>query len=130
MKVDLLDRANLAELLLRLGLSFAFFYAGIAALAQPDSWAGFVPAWIGSVIAIGMFLKIHAVVQILLAAAILLLPNPFYPALLAAGAMAGVVISNLAIMDVVFRDISIMFAALALASLSRPENLLLGFLSK
>lgn len=63
-------------------------------------------------------LTVFSVYQILLALWILSGWKTFYPSLLAALTISGIIIFNLGALEIVFRDIAIIFAALALAAWS------------
>ena len=113
---------SLASFCLRIGLAVVFLYAAVAALIDPDSWVGFIPAFIRSVIPGRTFLAVHSIGEIALGLWLLSGFRPFLAALLAALAMAGIVLFNLASLDIVFRDIAILFMALALAAISRRSG--------
>ena len=114
-----MNRERLVAFFLRVGLSVAFLYASIAALLEPDSWAGFIPLFLRQLIAPETFLVIHSGAEILLALWLLSGVRSFAAASVSACAMAGVVLFNLGSLDVVFRDIAIFFMALALAAMSK-----------
>jgi len=113
-----MPRNKTARILLRVGLSFAFVYAAIAGFLNPAAWIGFAPVWILQHVPDNIFLTVFGALEITLAALLLFLKKPFYPALAAAGLLIGMVTFNLGALDIVFRDVSLAFAALALATLS------------
>ncbi len=110
--------APLASLTLRIGLALVFLYAAIASLLNPGSWSVYLPSWIGTVIPLTLFLTFFSIYQILLA--LWLLSGKYiYPAsLLAALTLLGIIFHNIADLDIIFRDIAIFSAAVALALLS------------
>lgn len=108
-----------AKLLLRLGLAFVFLYVGISAFREPSAWIGFVPEYISQFIPADRFLQIHSVADIILGLWLLSGRALFLGAALSALTLAGIVFFNFASLDIIFRDIGLFFAALALAALSR-----------
>ncbi len=55
------------RVLIRAGLAFSFFYAGVASFIDPLSWVGFIPSWV-DVFNVGkeMILYAHALLDIIL----------------------------------------------------------------
>ena len=106
---------NLTTLLLRIGLALTLGYAAVAALINPDEWAGYLPPLWDSYSSALLFLKGLAICQLLLA--VLLLSGVYlrYAAMLSAGIIAIIFVSNLSILSVTFRDIGLIFASVALA---------------
>jgi uncharacterized membrane protein YphA (DoxX/SURF4 family) len=109
-----------ANLLLRIGVAFAFIYAGISGLVNPDSWIGYFPTFLQS----NTILIVWGIVEVILGLWILSGRNIFIPALLGGLSMIGVIIFNWSQMDILFRDVTIMLAALALAieAYNKPVN--------
>ncbi len=107
--------------ILEFGIAFSFFYAAISSFINPSLWSGFFPSFLERIIPAKIFLPIFSVYEILLGIWLVSNKKIFYAAILSALTMAGIVAFNLQGMDVVFRDVTIFFAALALAVLTR-EN--------
>lgn len=99
-----------------------FFYAAYGSFAQPDSWIGYFPLWMRDLIPGAVLLPAFSVVEI--AAGIWLLTGKALKiAALVSGAMlAGIVVFNLSLFDVIFRDVGLVFAALALFSLAQSQK--------
>jgi len=114
-----MSRNNTARLILRIGLAFAFAYAAIAGFLNPAAWIGFAPVWLQQIVSDSVLTIGIGVVEIAIAALLLFLKRPFYPAIAAAVMLAGIVVFNLGALDIVFRDISLFAAAIALAILSK-----------
>ncbi len=112
--------SKLVSFLLRAGLAVVFLYAGIASLLDPISWVGYIPAWLREIVPAETFLLVHAVGEIILALWLLSGKRAFEAAIVSALAMAGIIIFNLNLLDVVFRDFAILVMALALAVLAKP----------
>lgn len=111
-------KIELASFFLRAGLAVAFLYAGISAIMEPSSWAGFIPHFITIIVPASTFLMIHSVFDILLAIWLITNKLPFYAAVISALAMLAIVVFNLGALDIVFRDVAILLMAVALMSLS------------
>jgi len=106
-------------LLLKISVAFSLLYPAISSIVNPSSWIGFAPNWIEYILPKGLFLVLFSIFEIVLAFVILFYKHTFYPSLLAMATLFGIVIFNIGAMDIVFRDISIGLAAVALAIMSR-----------
>jgi len=104
---------------LRLGLAFVFIYVAISAFFNPQSWIGYIPDFIGSSVTKGYFLFTHEITNLVLGLWLLSGKKTFYAALVACVVLAGIILVNLDSFLIVFRDIGLFFAAVALAVLSR-----------
>lgn len=101
-------------LFVRLGLAFVFLYAGIASFLDPGIWSGFVPEFVSAIMPVETFLSIFAVFEILLGVVLLSGKALRLAGLAAAATLAGVMVFNLSAWDIVFRDLGLALAALAL----------------
>lgn len=108
-----------ASLFLRIGLAFVFIYAAVSAFFDPESWIGYIPDFIGSSVTKGYFLFAHDVFGSVLGLWLLSGKKTFYAALVSCAMLAGIILTNLGVFLIVFRDIGLFFAAVALAVLSR-----------
>ena len=109
------DKERCASLLLRCGLSFAFLYAAIAAFFDPFSWIGFFPSFAHSIIPNDiLLLSLFGCMESALALWLLLGKRLFLPSVFAALLLFGIVAFNWKSMDILFRDVSLGFMALAL----------------
>jgi uncharacterized membrane protein YphA (DoxX/SURF4 family) len=107
--------ATRAHLLLRLAVAFAFLYPPIAALTDPDSWLGYFPPYFFSLgVPEAILLHAFGVVEVILALWILSGKNIRVPAALATLALLLIVVLNANQFGVLFRDLSIAAASLAL----------------
>lgn len=116
------DKDVLVSFILRSGLAVVFLYAGVAALSNPDAWVGFIPGFVRVIIPAPTFLLIHSCAEIVLALWLLSGKKALWAALIAVAAMLSIILFNITAIDVVFRDVAIMFAAIALAVLSYRKN--------
>lgn len=103
-----------AQLLLRVGLAFVFLYAAVASLLSPQDWIGYLPQAARNLIPAATLLKVISVYEIVLVLWLLSGKYLRYAAGLCALTLTGIVLSNLSIFVVTFRDIALIFAALAL----------------
>ena len=108
------NKNEIASLLLRIGLASVLLYASISSLITPSDWIGYLPHFLTSRFSGHILLGFFSVYEISLA--IWLLSGYFikYAAALAALTFSGIVLSNLSLLPLTFRDITMIFAALAL----------------
>lgn len=111
----------LISFLLRSGLAIAFFYAGISALLNTTNWIGFVPNFIGAIISKEIFLTIFSAYQILLGIGLLFDYKTFTLSILSSITLFLILFINIMNLEILFRDIAILFMALALISLSKNK---------
>jgi hypothetical protein len=111
------------DYLLRAAVAFAFLYPPLNALSAPYNWIGYFPAFTRGFVEDTTLLHAFGVVEVVLALWILSGWRIFYPAVGAALALAAIVALNGSEFPVLFRDIPIALAALALALLHLPERL-------
>ncbi len=111
------------ELLLRVGLAFAFLYPPVAAYFDPYSWIGFFPQFMRDIVGNDTLL-LHAfgVFEVAIGLWILSGKNIFIPSVLATATLAGIIIFDWGAMDIIFRDVSILAIALALALNSHTRS--------
>lgn len=108
-----------AALLLRVGLGFVLLYAALSSFLEPLNWIGFFPGFlfrlgIPEELVLGGFSLYEAILGLWL----LWGKKVVYPALLSAMAFGGITFFNLGAMDILFRDLGLFFAALALAKIA------------
>lgn len=109
-----ISRANLPTVLLSCGLGFVFLYAGIDALIQPLNWAGYLPGFLSAFIAPSLALKLIAIYEIVLALWLISGRYRKIASILAALTLAGIIVVNLREFFITFRDVGLLFAAVAL----------------
>jgi hypothetical protein len=113
------------NLLLRAGVAFAFIYPAVSAIFNPFAWIGYFPAFLLNLPIQGeILLHVFGAIEIILGLWILSNRNIFIPSIVAAVMLFSIVIFNLNQMDVVFRDISILAMAVALALQSRAHTMI------
>ena len=111
-----MTRENAAHLVLRLGVAFSFLYPPFSALTDPDSWVGYFPQFVRD-LPVDSYLLLHLFGAVEVAIALWLISGwkVRYPASLAALMLIAIVAFNLNQLDVLFRDLTIAAAAIALA---------------
>lgn len=113
----LLANYNLAALFLRVGLAFVFLYAAIGAFIEPDDWVGFLPGFLTDRISGDTLLPLFSIGELILAAWLLSGVYVRYAALASAAMLIGITLAGLSSFIVTFRDVGLLLAALALATL-------------
>ncbi len=108
-------------MLLRLGLAVILLYAAVSSFVSPREWVGYFPAALTDRISADVLLKVFSVYELLLAGWLLSGVYTRYAALVVAATLAGIVVTNFDLFMISFRDIALIAAALALASLSKPD---------
>jgi hypothetical protein len=109
-----LNKQNLPGVLLRIGLALVFLYAALDSLKEPLIWTGYLPGFMTSVFKPVMAVRILAVYELLLAAWLLSGKYKKYAALVCSLTLAGIIAANTKQLIITFRDIGLLFAALAL----------------
>jgi len=108
------------EKILRVGLAFAFLYPAVSAVFNPFSWVGYFPSFLLNLVGTYDIVLLHVfgVTEVLIGLWLLFGRKIFIPSVVAAIYLFGIIVFNLNQMDVVFRDISILTIAVALAVMS------------
>lgn len=108
-------------LLLRVAVAFAFLYPPISAVLNPTAWIWFVPDFVELFVSKEVFLHAFGIVEVLIALGVLFMRNPILPAAAASVILFVIVVIDFSTLDIVFRDISILLAAVALILMYRKE---------
>ena len=115
--MKLKDPVKIASWMLRVALAIPFLYAAIAATLQPEAWVGFIPYFVRNFLPESLLLGIHSSLNVILALWLLSGWKTKYAAGLSAAALFTIIVANLAALDIIFRDIGLMLAALSLYAL-------------
>ena len=113
-----MNSISIVSFLIRAGLASVFLYAAIGSFAEPDSWIGYMPMFLRNIFPADLLLTGFSIYQIILSLWLLSGKYVFYAALLSALTLVGIIVANLGVLDVLFRDFAILFSAAALAVLS------------
>ncbi len=117
---------NPAITILRWGLAFVFFYAAIASLLNPSEWIGYLPGFLTVFLPPRLVLTVFSIYEIILAALLFMGKKLVWISLLSVITLAAIVVFNLGLLEVTFRDVGLAMAALALYELARAENRIKG----
>lgn len=111
-----MDRHRWVSILLRLTVAVSFLYPPVSAFFNPLTWVGYFPSFILA-LPISDIAILHAfgAVEAIIGVWILFGRRVFYPALAAAAILLAITVINFNQIDVLFRDIALALAALALA---------------
>lgn len=110
------------SILLRIGVAFAFLFPAVSAVFDPYSWIGFFPPFILAYVPTEesqlILLHVFGASEVVIALWLLSGWRIFVPSILAAAYLLAIVCLNTPQFLITFRDLSIMFMALALAAMS------------
>lgn len=109
-------RPATAALLLRVGLALTLLYAAVDSLRNPNDWIGYLPNILDDFNPT-LLLKMLSIAQIGLSIWLLSGKYVHLAGLACAVAFTAVLLPNLAVLQITFRDIGLVAAALALAVL-------------
>jgi uncharacterized membrane protein YphA (DoxX/SURF4 family) len=106
-----------AKWLLRAGLAFVFAYAAYESFMTPDAFFRYIPDFMQSLIPTNIFLPLFGTAEIILVVWLLSDWKVKYASLIAFALMLGIVFFNFEYFNILFRNVAIASAALALYSL-------------
>jgi uncharacterized membrane protein YphA (DoxX/SURF4 family) len=107
--------------LLRAGMALAFLYPPFAAIQDPIAWSGYFPAFVHAFpIDTIILLHVFGILEVIIALWFLWGHKLRAPGILAAILLLAIVAFNLNDFGILFRDVSLALAALALAFLPEP----------
>ncbi len=113
------DRTSFVSFLLRLGIAVPFLYAAIAAALDPTSWIGFFPSWLQAIIPGGVLLGLWSWYEVALSLWLISGKKTYYAGGLASLTLLAITVFNLGALDIVFRDVGLLLAAVALTLLAK-----------
>jgi len=109
--------------LLRLAIAIAFLYPPADALFNPQSWLGYFPGFMRGIVPDGALLLVWGLIEVVIALWILWGKRIFIPSAAAAIFLVLIVLFNIPLMEIVFRDIALALVAAYLAAENRPVKL-------
>ena len=113
---------KLALFLLRLGIASVFLYAAIAATLEPFNWIGYLPQSLRNIFPAEILLRLFSAYQVVISLWLLWGKKIFWASLISIITFIAIIAVNIGSLDIVFRDIAILFAALSLAVISRNSK--------
>ncbi|MDB5265536.1 MAG: hypothetical protein JWM39_249 [Parcubacteria group bacterium] len=114
---------SLSEWLLRISIALSFLYPPFDGLSEPDAWIGYFPRFI-TALPIDAHLMLHGfeIIEVIIALWILSGWKIRIPSVIAALMLIAIVGFNWVQFSILFRDVSIALAALALAFFPRTQT--------
>ncbi|OGG50748.1 hypothetical protein A2763_02380 [Candidatus Kaiserbacteria bacterium RIFCSPHIGHO2_01_FULL_54_36] len=116
------DWNRVAMFVLRLGVAFAFLYPAINAWTNPSDWIGYFPPFTRGIVDDATLLHAFGIVEIVIAVWIIWGKYIFWPCVAATVMLVGIVVFNMNNFVVIFRDLSIAAASLALTLMNLPRS--------
>jgi uncharacterized membrane protein YphA (DoxX/SURF4 family) len=111
--------AGATSWLLRVGLAFVFAYAAVTSIVDPAAAATYFPRQLPADLVVDVLLPAFAAYELALALALLSGRHTYAAAVIAALTLGGIMVVNADAFGVLFRNVAIACAALALAADSR-----------
>ncbi|MBP9757274.1 MAG: hypothetical protein KBD06_01615 [Candidatus Pacebacteria bacterium] len=115
-----MSRESYAELVLRIGLAFAFLYPPINAAFDPNAWIGYFPPFVRGYVDDMIMLHAFGAIEVIIALWMLWGKKLFWPASAAFVMLVAIVVMDYTEFQVVFRDLSIAAIALYFCVKYRP----------
>ena len=110
-----MSREKIANLILRVGLAFAFIFPAVSAIWSPDSWIGYFPHFMRGYVPDPILLHIFGITEVIIGLWILSGKKIFLPSVAACAYLLAIVAFNTNNFEVIFRDLSILAIAAYLA---------------
>jgi len=107
-------RDKVADVILRIGLAFAFLYPALDAIVEPYAWIGYFPPFMRGIVPDLVLLHAFGAFEIIIALWILSGWRVFYPTALALVMLVAIVCFNMADFQILFRDLAIASIALSI----------------
>ena len=99
-----------------------FLYAAVAATLEPLNWVGYFPEFVRDLVPVAILFPIFSFSQLIVALWLISGKRTYFAAIVAGLMLAAIIVANVRIFDIIFRDVAIFFAAVALVFLSkRPQ---------
>jgi len=103
------------QLLPRIAIAGAFLYPAISALLTPAAWIGYFPHFMLGIVPDTVLLSIWSLAEVVIALWILSGKKIFLPSLAACVLLLAIVLFNIPLMSILFRDAALALVALYLA---------------
>ncbi len=117
-----MNRAKHADLILRIGVAFAFLYPAINAYSNPYTWFGYFPKFLQGMLPDMVLLHSFGVIEIIIALWILFGKHVFWSAVIASLMLVGIIIFNFGDFEILFRDVAILAMTISLAIAHAPRK--------
>lgn len=118
-----MNEKHLLSLLLRVGIAFPFLYVALISLFSPELYLNYLPSFLryGSTSDYALLFAFN-IAEILIAVWLLIGYRIIIPALISLVMLMAITLFNLPLFHILFRNVSIIFAALALAVMGYEEE--------
>ena len=116
------NKIRIASRLIRFGLAFVYGYASIEMFVDPNTFLRYVPPFIQQILPLDIFLIIYSILEILFTIWLLSGKRMEYAGILSSFLMLAIIIPNLSYFSILFRNVAIGFASLALTILDYKRN--------
>lgn len=117
-----MNKEKIVTWILRIGIALTFLYPAVASFLYPVDWVGYFPIWLRNIIPEQILLFGFFLFELFLAIWVLSSWKTFYASILSALTILAIMLLNIGLFDIVFRDVPIFFAAIALAILSYNQR--------
>ncbi|MDP3918729.1 MAG: DoxX family membrane protein [Nanoarchaeota archaeon] len=117
-----MNKYKLQSFLLRIGLASVFLFAGIDTLTNPNNWLGFIPVWFRSLSLTLPFIYLFSIFQIILSIWLISNKKPYSAATASTITISAIIIFNIHLLNLIFRDIAILFMSIALMILLKENK--------
>ncbi len=110
------------DILLRLGVAFAFLFPAINAVFDPYAWVGYFPGFVRDLMPELVLLHLFGLLEVVIGVWILSGRKIFVPVVAASAILVLIILFNLGDFQVIFRDVPIVLMALSLAVMHRSRE--------
>lgn len=117
-----MSNQNLSSLLIRLGLAFVFLYAAVFMTISPEKYIDYFPKYMRDLVPGYTLLHVFAIFEVGLSFFLIIGKYTFAVAVISFLTMFALTVVNLDRFSVLFRNVSIILSALALAIQSRKSK--------
>lgn len=111
------DYHNLTSFILRVALAVPFLFAAVDTTLQPEAWIGFMPLLLQNLLPKALLLGGFSLYEVVLSVWLLSGWKTKEAAVLAAATLLAITIANITALEIVFRDVGLLLAAVALGVL-------------
>ena len=111
------DYSSLASFTLRVALAIPFLFAAIDATLQPEAWVGFIPFFLRNIFPEILLLGAHTLLDFTLAVWLISGWKTKEAAIFSALTLLTIIVANITALEIVFRDVGLLLAAVALGVL-------------
>ncbi len=117
-----MTNSNIAVWFLRVGIAFVFAYASVEIFINPQNFIKYTPQFVLDIVPLNLFLYSFAVAEVVLSVWLLAGWKPEYPSIISVVLIVGIVVCNPEYFQILFRNVAIAFAGLALLMLETRKK--------